>query len=685
MKGVRPTCLLSIVLVLTACSREPEQAYVETGDLEGIRLRGRLRILMPPLDGSMLPRAGYSIGHELELAEQFAAGLGLESEVVSIAGRGDLLEALHRGTGDLVLARLTATPERRQRFAFSVPLEYTREVLVTAASDESIREPADLDGRRVAVRASSSFYTTLHALRERVPGLRIVTVPEHWDTEQILSRVGEGEYDATVADEDVVRAVRSYRDDIRQAFALTGPRPIGWAMRPDSPDLKQAVNHFLHEQSLAGGLDAILFGDLEEIRARKVLRVLTRNNSVTTYLHGGQQVGFEFELARAFARSLGCRVQLVIPPDASQLIPWLTEGRGDLIAASMTRTPSRATRVAFSEPYMTVSQLIVARAGEEDLLGPEDLEGRRVVARPSSSYYRTMQAVQQKHQVSFRLEKAAESVETEQLIAGVAGGEHDLTVADSHILDVELAWRDDVQAAFPVGPPSELAWAVRRGDSNLLTRINRFLVRRGPGSQFFNVLLRRYFTDARSLSARLQERPEISGLISPYDDLFRKYGEEFDVDWRLLAAQAYQESRFRPKARSWAGALGIMQVLPRTARSLGISGDLHDPEVSIRAGALYMHRLGDRYYPELPLSERLRFALGAYNAGPGHIMDGRRLARQKGLDDSLWFDNVETVLPLLARSEYARQARSGYCRCSQTVRYVTDIHERYRRYAEVLP
>ena len=171
MKEGRIAHLLSILfpaaltlLAVAACNREPETAYVETGDLESIRQRGQLRILMPPLEGSMLPRQGYSIGHELELAEQFAAGLGLEPEVVSIAGRDDLLQALERGGGDLVLARLTATPERRQRFAFSVPLEYTREVLVTAASDESIREPEDLEGRRVAVRASSSFYDTLRTL-----------------------------------------------------------------------------------------------------------------------------------------------------------------------------------------------------------------------------------------------------------------------------------------------------------------------------------------------------------------------------------------------------------------------------------------------------------------------------------------------------------------------------------------
>jgi membrane-bound lytic murein transglycosylase F len=533
----------------------------------------------------------------------------------------------------------------------------------------------------VAVRASSAFHATLEKLRSRVP-LEILTVPEHLDAEQILARVAEGQFDSAVADKDLLDAVLTYRDDLKEAFALTEPRPIGWAMRRDSTRLKSEVDKFLHENALIGQEDVPFVGDLEEIQERKVLRVLTRNNAATTYLHRGRQVGFEYELARRFARSIGCRLEVVIPPEFGDLIPWLLEGRGDLIAASMTATPARQERVSFARPHLTARQTVVKRADGTGPDGPEDLAGRRITVRPSSTYFETLKELRDGSGIALEIDPAPESVETEDLIAGVAEGRYELTVADSHILGIELSWRDDVEGAFEIGPPEEIAWAVRPDASNLLQAADGFLTKHGKGSRLLNVLKEKYLADQRQVSRRVRERPEISGQISQYDDLFRKYGEEVGIDWRLLAAQAYQESGFDKTAKSTAGARGIMQLLPRTMRELRVRGDLDDPEVGIRAGALYMKKLSDRYGAELPMTERLRFALGAYNAGPGHILDARRVARQEGLDPDVWFENVERALPLLSRSGYASAARYGYCRCWEPVRYVREIHERYRSYTE---
>jgi membrane-bound lytic murein transglycosylase F len=672
--------------VLPACTSGTPGSpdYIETGDLRALRRHGILRILMPPLEASRLPRHGYAIDLERELAEQLAAHLHLTPHLVTLPARDALLEALAEGRGDLVLARLTVTDERRERFSFSQPLDYTREVLVVRADDQSIGAARDLAGKSVAVRASSAHFGTLRDLRGDVPSLEIVTVPEEMDTEEILAQVADGRFDASVADEDLFEAVLEYRDDLRRAFALTEPRPIGWAMRAGSTELKSAVDRFLQEQALTGDQDEVLLGGLEEIRRRKVLRVLTRNNAATTYLYRGDQVGFEFELARQFARSLKCRIEVVIPPAFDDLIPWLLEGRGDLIAASMTATPDRAKRVAFTMPYLEAREMVVVRAGEKGVETPEDLVGRPITVRPASAYHDALLALEQQRGLHLTIDPAPEWRETEDLIAAVADGEYEVTVADSHILAIELSWRNDVRGAFEIGEPAGIAWAVRPRDHELLAAANRFLRHHTRGSTFFNILRRRYFTDREKISGRVRDRPRVSGRVSPYDDLFRKYGRQIGVDWRLLAAQAYQESRFDPDARSWAGAQGLMQILPRTGSGLGIKGDLHDPETGIRAGAQYLKRLTERYNPKLPIAERLRFALGAYNAGPGHIRDARRLARKKGLDPNIWAGNVERVLPLLARREYARQARYGYCRCREPVRYVREIQERYRRYIEVI-
>ena len=253
----------------------------------------------------------------------------------------------------------------------------------------------------------------------------------------------------------------------------------------------------------------------------------------------------------------------------------------------------------------------------------------------------------------------------------------ELTVADSNILAIEQSYRDDVRPVYTLGEPREIAWAVRPGDTALLAEVNRFWRQEYRG-EFHNILSKRYFANSRRI-ARLQQARE-DGALSPYDDLFRKWADQTGIDWRLLAAQAFVESEFDPGSESWAGAVGLMQVLPQTAEQVGVDGDLRDPETGIRAGALYLDYLIDRFDPALPLADRLRFALAAYNAGLGHVLDGRRLARAKGLDPDLWFDNVDRVLPLLSRQDYANQSRYGYCRCRETLAYVRQIDDAYAAY-----
>jgi membrane-bound lytic murein transglycosylase F len=657
-----------------------DATYVELGDLSALRERGELRIVLPPTQARLLPRVGDTLDRDIRLARELAAELGLVAKMEAVEDRSELLSRVLEGRADVAIARLTASDERRRRFGFSVPLDHVRELLVVRVDDESIRGFEDLDGRKVAVRASSAFHETLRALQEEVPGLRIQLVDERWDTEEILQRVAWGELEAAVADEDLLTQVLRYEPELKAALTLTGERPIAWALRPDAVELKAAIDGFLQRQALTRHHEERMTGDLDAIRERRVLRVLTRNNAATYFLHRGRQVGFEFELARRFAGSIGCRLQVVVPPQADQLIPWLLEGRGDVVAAALSVTPERSAWVAFSRPYNHVSELLVTRAGEV-LLDPSALAGRAVTVRASSAYHDTLLALRQR--VDFELLPAPEDMETEELIAAVGRGEIDLTVADSNILDIELTYRDDVEAAFALGETKAIAWAVRPDNVDLLAEIDGFIDREYRG-EFYNVIHGRYFENTKKIARLVSDRAARGGRISPYDDLFRKYGREIEVDWRLLAAQAYTESQFDPDAQSWAGALGLMQVLPRTAREMGVTGNLHDPEVGVRAGALYLRHLIDRFEPTLPFEVRLRFALAAYNAGRGHIVDGRRLAREQGLDPDLWFGNVERVLPLLGRRAYAAKARYGYCRCRQPVEYVRQIDQRYAAYSRVV-
>lgn len=655
--------------------------YIETGDLPSIRQRGYLRVVSPPHSYvEHLPRQGFPHDIEDELLASFAASTGLELVRVRVEAYPDLIPAILDGKGDVIAANFTVTPERKARIAFTVPVATVREQLVTRATDRRLRAPADLTGRTIVVRRSSAFWNTVEDLTRQYPGIRRRAAPEHLDTEQILDRVANGEFDVTVADSNLMRAVLTYRSDLRAAFDLTDERPVAWGVRPDSRELLGALNRFLNAVQLTRLRPLRSREDWPGIKTHGVLRVLTRNNPATYFLWRGELLGFEYELARHFAQQHNLRLEMVVPPSREDLIPWLLEGRGDLIAASMTMTPERQARgVAFSRPYFEASEIVVARADESQdrLQTPKDLAGRTLVVRRSSAYWQTLTALQAQG-IALTLEAAPEDLETEEIIAKVAAGEYDLTVADSHILDIELTWRDDIRAVFPLGDPKPHGWIVRASNPKLLDTVNRYWGKAYRGT-LYNIIRNKYFANPRQIRTHIEFRASRTGELSPYDAIVQRYAKQFGFDWRLIVAQMYQESRFDPTARSWAGAVGLMQVLPRTARSLGFP-EIRTPEEGIHVGVKYLHWVRERFEPELPVQDRMWFALAGYNAGHGHVIDARRLARQLGLNPNRWFGHVEKAIRLLARRRYARQARHGYCRGSEPVNYVRDIKRRYTAY-----
>ena len=656
-----------------------EPPFIEAGDLADIEIRGQLRILYPrQVQTAHLPRKGYIQDFERELAGDYARQQGLEPVWIYVESREELIPSLLEGKGDFIAANMTATDERRQMVSFSVPIAVVREQVVTRSDDSTLTVFADLVGRRVALRRSSSFWTTMEALQQQYPGLELQAVPEVVDTEEIINRVGTGRYDVTVADSNVVEACMDYRDDIRAAFDVTGDRAIAWAVRPDSIDLLQSLDHYLSAYNLTTRAQ-LHVDDLPQIKERAVLRVLTRNAAATYFLWRGQLLGFEYELAKRFADKQGLRLEIVVPPDAESMLPWLREGRGDIVAAALTPTEERMKGgVVFAQPYNHVSQVVVTRTDDE-IEDVDDLAGRTFHVRRSSAYWDTLAGLREDG-VALQLEAAPEAMETEEIIAKVAAGEYDVTLADSHVLDIELTWREDVKGAFPLVEGIALAWAVRESNPELKAAVDTF-VREEYHGLFYNVAYERYFRDPKKIRSHVEYRVHDNIGLSPYDDIVRRYAEQYGFDWRLIVAQMYQESRFNPTAQSFAGAQGLMQVLPRTAEELGFK-NLHDPEVAIHAGVRYLDWCRDRFEPDLPVRDRMWFSLAAYNAGPGHVRDARRLASSLGLNPNRWFDNVEQAMLLLSRSQYARAAQHGYCRCREPVDYVRTISMRYGAYVD---
>ncbi|HYV44163.1 MAG TPA: transporter substrate-binding domain-containing protein [Myxococcaceae bacterium] len=651
------------------------------GDLKEIESRGVLRVIIHGAEEDYLPRAGMPATYDRQLAREFAARHHLKLQLVLVDAFDQMIPMLLAGKGDVIAANFTVTAARSEKVDFTRPVAVVKEVVVGQKGAQLLPDtPADLEGREVHVRPSSPFAETLAGLKAKV---KVVPAPETLDQEELTYAVSRGERPLTVVDSNTLQAVQAYNDQLQPLFAVAEGRQKAWALRKNSPDLRAALDAFVVEKALTVHTEERFVGDLEGIKKRGVLRVITRNNPVTYYLYQGEQLGFDYQMARLLADKLGVRLEMVVPPSRDLLVPWLKEGRGDLIAASYTVTKERAEQVAFSVPYLQVDEMLVQRRAGPRLRSLEDLAGKRIHVRRSSSYYETLQAL--KPVVGdFEIVEEPEDVETEELIDRVGRGEIPFTVADSHILAVERIYRRDVEGAFPLSVSKSIAFAMRQENPKLRAFADAFVHKTYRGLEY-NVARKRYFETRQQVTraAQLVAAGE-GGKISPYDDYFRKYASRYELDWRLMAAQSFQESRFDPRAQSWVGALGLFQVMPQTGRELGFPS-LGEPESGVHAGIKYMSRLIAQFDPQLPFRQRVRFALASYNAGVGHVQDARRLASEKGLDPDRWFENVERAMLLLEKPQYYQRARHGYCRGSEPVKYVSQIQNRYDNYVKLFP
>lgn len=651
-----------------------------TGDLPVLQERGVLRVIVPPEPVDHLPRYGEPVTLDYDVARGLSGALRLKLELVKAQNFAEMMTKLLEGEGDIVAASLTITPERQEKAAFSLPYLHVDEYLVTKAGGDLPAAIEDLAGMEIGVRRSSSHYRTLLEIQRQVPSLRIHEAPEQLGMDLLVEGVVRGDYGATVSDEHIWRGVANHYPELATPLVLAENRPIALMMRPRDTQLKTRVDDYLLARRFSRHSQQPFTDDLPGLKERGRLRMITRNNPMTYFIHRGRQVGFEYELMRKFAEQHDLRLDIVIPDSHADVLTYLREGKGDVVAAAMTITPERRALAAFSPPYNEVDELVVVRAGVDSINSLHDLAGRTVHVRRSASFYTTLTALQDS--IDLEIALVSDAMETEEILAGVEEGLYDITLCDSNLLDVELAYGRRLKAAFSI-KPTRLGWAVRKENPALLAALDRY-VSEERGGLYFNMMKKRYFKNRRTIAtAKDSLRVDLSGRLSPYDELVKKYARRYGQDWRMITAQMYQESKFDPRASSWVGALGLMQIMPETGRELGFD-DLHDPEANIHAGIKYMHQLVNRFDPALPMEERVRLALASYNVGYGHVLDARQLAREKGWDPDQWFGHVERAMKLLARPAYYKRARYGFCRGGQPVHYVRNVQSMYDAYVGML-
>lgn len=436
--------------------------------------------------------------------------------------------------------------------------------------------------------------------------------------------------------------------------------------------------------------------DLDQIKARGQLTAILNNSSTGYFIYRGQPMGYEYELLTRLAEALDVHLDIEVTNSIDEAFRMLNRGEGDLIAFNMAVTASHRKHVAFTEHHHEARQVLVQRQPDqwrgikrhrlEELLirNPLDLEGKTVYVPQNSAYADRLANLAE--EIGGPIEVIEENLDTEALIKLVAEGEIDYTVANENIARVNATYYPVVDVRTPVSFPQKVAWATRKNAPALRLAVNDW-IKQVKRETDYHVIYNKYFRSPKTTLRRV--RSDYYGLaterISPYDDLFRQYAASLGWDWRLLAAQAYQESKFDATAKSWAGAEGLMQLLPSTGEMYGVTNML-DPDQSLRAGAEYLAWLDDiwaKYVPDA--EERRKFVLASYNAGQGHVLDARRLARKYGKNPERWEDVAEFLLLKSEPAYYSDpEVKSGYCRGTEPVNYVHEILQRYDRYQQLV-
>ncbi len=451
-------------------------------------------------------------------------------------------------------------------------------------------------------------------------------------------------------------------------------------LQNDKAELAINMDHIMQPQK----------GDLPDMINRRAIRVLTTYSKTFFFIDKGTQRGATHDLFIALEKDLNnqlakekklkqkhLKVRIVfIPVTRDNLFKALNEGKGDIAAANLTITSSRQEQVAFTTPlYSDVKELLVSGPSSPDVKNLEQLSGKTVFVRRSSSYYESLQTLNARFAKASLppviLQKAPEALEDEDLLEMLNAGLIPLIVVDRH---KALFWKQvfpkiQVHENIVLRDGGSIAWAVRKDNPQLLAELNNFVKHNRQGSTLGNTILLRYLKSATYVknAAANRERAKFLQMV----EIFRKYGERYDVDWLLMAAQGYQESRLNQSVRSHVGAIGVMQVMPATGKELKV-GDIKKIDPNIHAGVKYMRWMIDHYYGDQPMTplDKALFSFASYNAGPARIARLRTETQKRGFDPNIWFGNVEN----LAAEKIG----------AETVTYVSNIYKYYIAYRLIM-
>ena len=438
--------------------------------------------------------------------------------------------------------------------------------------------------------------------------------------------------------------------------------------------------------------------ELKRILEAKEMKVVVDYNSTNYFVYRGQPMGFQYELLKAFAHELGVELKLTVSNDLTESFDGLNSGKYDLIAKNLTVTKERNGVVDFTEPLALTRQVLVQRISNgathsspserNNLMVTDqlDLAGKTIHLQRNTVF------VQRLKNLSDEIGEHITVVEdtiygVEQLIAMVANGTIDYTICDENVGLVNQKYYPWIDVSTPISFNQKLSWAVRKNSPEWKSALDNWIVKYKKTNDY-QYLYNKYFSgNHSSLIVNSDFHSMYGGMISEYDHLIREISARFEWDWRLVASIIMQESNFDKYAESCMGAMGLMQLMPKTAEQYNIN-DITDPRENIRGGMEYLTWLDEVFEPIITdKEERLKFVLASYNVGIGHVMDARKLAMKYGSEPNVWKDNVDSFMLKKSTAQYYNDpvVKWGYCRGEEPYNYVIKVLDRYQHYLNVLP
>jgi membrane-bound lytic murein transglycosylase F len=438
--------------------------------------------------------------------------------------------------------------------------------------------------------------------------------------------------------------------------------------------------------------------DLETIKEDGILHAITIYSSTSYFLYKGMPMGFEYELLSRLAKNLGLELKITVAEDIDSLFDMLNNGDGDLIAFGLTITEPRKKLVSFTENHYVTHQTLVQRMPDNWRSLPGYKIDRQVVSntlelindtvwvRENTSYAQRLDNLQQEIGADIPITHIEGNIPTDEIIRMVVNGEIDRTIADYNIASINKTYYPILHIDTRISFSQRIAWAVRQNSPELLKVINKWIAKEKKSDDYY-VIYNKYFKNTKSYRGRVQSDfySKNSNKISKYDAIIKESAKKIGWDWRFLCSQVYQESRFDPKAKSWAGAGGLIQLMPATAKEVGVS-DSFNPKQNVNGGVRYLNKMRDKFENVGDSIQKVKFTLAAFNCGAGHVFDAMRLAEKNGKNPNIWDENVEEYILKLADKKYYLDdvVRYGFVRGREPYNYVKDIFLRYEHYKQFI-